>query len=598
MTSVTAGAGPEHDAALVACLFAVDPGGFGGVSVRSGCGPGVDRFVKLLHRLLPAGAPFRRMPLQVADGRLLGGLDLAATLQAGRPVLERGLLADADGGCLVLPMAERLPLALAARLCAVLDNKEVIVERDGFACRHATRIAVIALDEGYGDDERPPAALLDRLAFHLNFEAAHRGEVQDLPFDADQIEAARARLSAVMAGDAVLKAFCQAAAAIGVASVRAPFFATRVACVHAALAGRERVSDADAVVASRLVLAPRATMRPAPPAPEESHEDSDDRDQQQNPPENNSLNQEAGNGESDAANNGKLDDVVLESVRAAIPAHLLAQLEVPAAARRSSAASGRAGAQRQSALRGRPAGTRSGELKAGTRLNIVETLRAAAPWQKLRRQQSRSERVHVRRDDFRIKRFKHRSETATVFVVDASGSSALHRLAEAKGAVELMLADCYVRRDRVALIAFRGGAADLILPPTRSLARAKRSLCALPGGGGTPVASALDAAAALADGLRRKGFTPTIVMLTDGRANVARDGNGGREQAEADARASARMLRVAGLASLVIDISRQPHPSAEQLAADMGARYLPLPNADARTLSRAVQAVTAQTAAA
>jgi magnesium chelatase subunit D len=87
-------------------------------------------------------------------------------------------------------------------------------------------------------------------------------------------------------------------------------------------------------------------------------------------------------------------------------------------------------------------------------------------------------------------------------------------------------------------------------------------------------------------------------MLTDGRANVARDGMGGREQAETDARASARMLRGAGLASLVIDISRQPHPSAEQLAADMGARYLPLPNADARTLSRAVQAVTAQTAAA
>ena len=126
---------PKNDAALAACLLAVDPSGLGGAVIRSAYGPEVEGFLKFLRGLLPAAAPFRRMPLQVADGRLLGGLDLAATLQAGRPVLERGLLADADGGCVVLPMAERLPLAVAARLCSVLDSKEVVVERDGFGCR-------------------------------------------------------------------------------------------------------------------------------------------------------------------------------------------------------------------------------------------------------------------------------------------------------------------------------------------------------------------------------------------------------------------------------------------------------------------------------
>ena len=115
-------------------------------------------------------------------------------------------------------------------------------------------------------------------------------------------------------------------------------------------------------------------------------------------------------------------------------------------------------------------------------------------------------------------------ETTTIFVVDASGSAALHRLAEAKGAVELLLADCYIRRDQVALIAFRGSAAELLLPPTRSLARAKRSLAGLPGGGGTPLAAGLDAAFALSDSIRRKGQTPTVIVLTDGRANIARDG--------------------------------------------------------------------------
>ena len=101
---------------------------------------------------------------------------------------------------------------------------------------------------------------------------------------------------------------------------------------------------------------------------------------------------------------------------------------------------GRAGAAQKAATRGRPAGSRRGEPVRGNRLNVVETLRAAAPWQPLRRRPERGSRVEVRPDDFRITRFKHRTETTTVFVVDASGSSALHRLAEAKGAVELLLA--------------------------------------------------------------------------------------------------------------------------------------------------------------
>ena len=100
----------------------------------------------------------------------------------------------------------------------------------------------------------------------------------------------------------------------------------------------------------------------------------------------------------------------------------------------------------------------------------------------------------MRRDDFRMTRFQQRTRTTTIFVVDASGSSALNRLAEAKGAVELLLADCYVRRDQVALLAFRGKEAELLLPPTRSLVRAKRSLAGLPGGGGTPLAAGIDAA--------------------------------------------------------------------------------------------------------
>ncbi len=143
--------------------------------------------------------------------------------------------------------------------------------------------------------------------------------------------------------------------------------------------------------------------------------------------------------------------------------------------------------------------------------------------------------------------------------MDASGSAALARLAEAKGAVELLLAECYVRRDRVAVLAFRGRGAQLLLPPTRSLVRAKRSLAGLPGGGGTPLAAGIEAGAALAADVRRRGGTPTLVLLTDGRANVARDGKGNRARAEEEALAAAGRLREAGVRVLLVDTSPRPH---------------------------------------
>ena len=192
--------------------------------------------------------------------------------------------------------------------------------------------------------------------------------------------------------------------------------------------------------------------------------------------------------------------------------------------------------------------------------------------------------------------FKQRSGTTTIFVVDASGSAALQRLAETKGAVELLLADAYVRRDKVALIAFRGQAAELLLPPTNALARARRSLAGLPGGGGTPLASGIDAAVTLAETITRAGQTPIITLLTDGRANIARDGTPGRPQAEADALASAARIRAAGLTTLLIDISPRPNPSAQRLAEAMGARYFPLPQADAAKLSRIVRGSPARAA--
>jgi magnesium chelatase subunit D len=487
-------------------------------------------------------------------------------------------------------MAERVSAGTAARIAAVLDWQEVSTARDGVAMTDATRVGVIALDEGIEDDERPPSVLLERLAMRIELRTLGISDTDAAPYSADDISAARLRLAAVASDEMVIEALCATAAALGVHSMRAVLLALHAARASAALAGRTRIGREDAAVAGRLVLAPRATQLPAapesadtepPPPPPEPPPDERD-----SPPE--------GTPEQPQEPVEQLPDVVLEATQAAIPAGLLALLKAGSAPR--SRTSGRVGAINSSTLRGRPAGVRPGRPRGGVRLNVIETLRAAAPWQRLRRGVTATGggvpgRIQVRSEDFRISRYKQRSETTTIFVVDASGSSALHRLAEAKAAVELLLADCYVRRDRVAVIAFRGRRADVLLPPTRSLVRAKRGLAGLPGGGGTPLAAAIDAAVELAEGVQRRGGTPGIVLLTDGRANIARDGTPGRPQAQAEANSAARRARLTRVAALVVDTSPRPQPLAAAIALEMDAKYLPLPHADGASLSRAARLV-------
>jgi magnesium chelatase subunit D len=199
----------------------------------------------------------------------------------------------------------------------------------------------------------------------------------------------------------------------------------------------------------------------------------------------------------------------------------------------------------------------------------------------------------VRRDDFRVRRLVERRGTTTIFAVDASGSAALHRLAETKGAVELMLAESYARRDRVSVVAFRGAGAQVLLPPTRALARAKRALGALAGGGGTPLAAGIDAACGLALAARREGSRAVVVFLTDARANVARDGGGGRARAEADAVDAARRLRASGCAALLVDTSPRGEPFARRLALELGGRYEPLPYPESHAVSGLARALAA-----
>jgi magnesium chelatase subunit D len=598
----------RSDAALAAILFAVDPAGLGGMVLKAPAGPQRDAFLSALVNLLPAGVPVRRIPAGTPDDRLLGGLDLPATLTAGRPVAERGILAAAHGGVVVLPMAERLPAATAARLSAVLDSGDVCAERDGLTLRSPARFGVVALDEGSREEgEAAPLALRDRLAFELSLDPASfrlRGDDEaGFGVDPDLVERARLHLSRVIVDERSVETLCAVSLALGIRSLRPPAQALKAACAAAALDGRTALSGDDLTLAARLVLAPRAECWPAEPGPEPEAAPADQPDlplsddaqrEQSARPDDAPPSQSPETPEPDHQPTAQdMAARVIAAARATLPQHLLATLAVLGAGR--SGPAGKAGAPVAAKGRGRPVGVRAGVPRHGARLDLVATLRASLGWQRLRRaalapdRSTERERLLIRKDDLRVVRTQARAPCLVIFAVDASGSLALHRLGETKGAIELLLSECYARRDEVALVAFGGRGAEVILPPTRSLARARRELAGLPGGGGTPLASGIEAALSLARAAQAKGRTLLLVVLTDGQANLALDKSPGRARAGEDALAMARLVRAARLPTLLIDSSQRPQPAARALAETMAGRYLPLPHADARTLSQAIR---------
>lgn len=541
---------------LAATLLAVDPAGLGGIHLRARAGPVRDAFLAGLPTVL---TPWHRITPGIDDAQLLGGVDVGASLAAGRRIETAGVLDRA--GVVILSMAERCPPDLSARLGQALDRGAG---------------PMVLLDEGAEPDEAAPEGLCDRLAFHLDLEQVRAADMADVALGEDEIDRARLRLPDIAVPDAAVRELTGAAIQLGILGLRAVLLAVAAARAHAALCQRDAVAAEDLQIAAALVYAPRATH--LPPEHEEASDESPDPADTE-PTEN-------------AADEKPMDapppEVVLDAVRALLPPGVL-ESRASRAARRA-AGTGQ-GARAKGTQKGRPLPSRPGRRHGGTRIDLVATLRAAVPWQALRRQEAPDRTgVIVRASDIHLRRFERRTERLVIFCVDASGSAALARMAEAKGAVELMLADAYARRDRVALIAFRGDSADLLLPPTRSLVQAKRRLAALPGGGATPLAAGLDAARAVADRARRAGQAPALALLTDGRANVALSGAQDRAAAMDDARAAAQRIRALGLDGAVIDTGARPRPELAELAAAMGLPCLALPRADAHRLKSGLDA--------
>lgn len=535
-------------------VLAVDPTGMGGLWLRARAGPIRDLATAALSAT-PFDRPQKRLSVAIDDLALSGGPDPVATLAEGRPVRRAGLL-DIPS-ILILPMAEAAPPSLVARLSQALD-------RGGHG--------LVALDEAAEDGEGLASGLADRLGLFLALDGTRAPEAQCPAIHPADLASARALYPKVAVPAELTEALAALCDRLGITSCRALLATRRIARAIAALDDRLTVSPEDLSAAIGLGLAhralPEAEARPDdPPEPPPPAPDTADTPDPQE------------------IDTQSLADLLVEAARAALPPDVLARLAEDRASRAARGASG-TGTARAGNRRGRPLPSRPGRPDGQSRLDLVATLRQAAPWQVLRRRNDPHHRaLVVHRTDLRLKRYREVSDRVLIFVVDASGSAAMARLGEAKGAVELMLAQAYSRRDHVALVVLRGQRADLVLPPTRSLTVTKARLRGLPGGGGTPLASGLAVALDCALRARRQGMSPSVALLTDGRANIALDGQADRTQAQADADRIATAIRAAGIAGVVLDVANRPQPGLALLAVKMDSRYVPLPRADARAIA-------------
>jgi len=576
----------QSDARWRLALMAVDILAVGGPSIGglwlTARASGVrDRFLSHLRALTPS-LPHVRLPPGTNAAALSGHLDITRSLAESQLVWDSGILATADGGLLIIPMAERLEPGAAAVISEAMDTGACPSARsspDTGGKPAPCRFTVIALDEAADPEEALPTALADRLGLHINLDGVALASSL-LPAAPAQ---PRADWQSVSIADSILEPLGAIATAAGHRSLRTLHHLSRIARIHAALWGRGEAVAEDAVAALRLCIGleppqsqPRPEQQTAPPPPAQ--------DNTANAP---------GPQDGDSGTEQALDS--LSELLAAVEQGRVEGLSLASGERaaRQGRKAGTGGAAARNTRRGRPFASSSSPPFPDARPDLVETLRAAIPWQKLRARMQAGPAgkatLHIRKEDFRYRRRRHEQPSTAIFVVDASGSTALERLGETKGAIEHLLAECYVRRDEVSLIAFRGKTAEILMPPTRSLVSAKRRLSALPGGGPTPLASGLERGLEMALSARRRGSTPIVVVMTDGSGNIALDGTADRALAGRQTERIAGLYRQHGLTTICIDIARRPRDSVTSLAGMLGAELHLLRQADAARMSKIVR---------